>query len=212
MSPIDLLGWFAAAVGTCSVLPQLLRLWRERTSAGISLQLWQFTVAAGLAWTVHGYMVGAPQMQIPNVLLTSSSLAVLWFVVRDRGLTLLPKLWLPVLLAAALVCLDIFAGPAVFGLVVAIPTVVGQVSQLRVMLRSDDLSGLSAPYLVVASVMQWIWFTWGVLAVEWAIIMCACILGVLATINLGYYAWRRLRGTALPARTESDEPSLHPVR
>lgn len=202
----DILGWIAAAFGMSSALPQLVRLWRSRTSAGLSSRLWQLNTAGTTAWAMHGFHVQQVQLQVPNIICSLLYIGVLWFIVRDRAERLLPKLLLPLLLAAGLFALDLWLGPVVFGIVVAIPMLVGQVAQLRFMMRSRELSGVSVPTLLVIVLVQVLWFIWGVGVGEQAITVCALLLGTLCIANLGYYIWRWLRGTAV-APAPADETS-----
>lgn len=208
MTPLDILGWVAASLGMASALPQLFRLLRTRSSAGVSLSLFQLNAAATGAWAMHGFMVGVPQMQYPNMILTVSSLAVCVLVLRDRKAPLLPALLLPPVLSVALFGVDLVAGALIFGFVVAAPFVVGQVSQLRTMHASTDLSGVSLPFLTVAFVVQAVWLVWGILYGETSITVCASLLGTLSLANLIYFLHRMFTRTvvaepAVAARIET---------
>lgn len=194
---LEVLGWVAATLGMAAAVPQLVRLWRSRTSAGLSMLLWQLNVGGGLAWTLHGFHVGRLQLQVPNIVCTILFTGVLWFIVADRGLRLLPRLVLPVILAAGLFGLDLWLGPVAFGIVVAVPLMFGQLAQLKYMWDARDLSGVSVPTLVVNVVMQSLWLVWGLGVGEAAITVCAALMTVLCAANLGYYAWRRMAGTAV---------------
>lgn len=195
LTPLDILGWVAASFGMASALPQLFRLLRTRSSAGVSVSLFQLNAGATGAWAMHGIMVGVPQMQYPNLILTLSSLAVVVLVLRDRQERLFPALLVPPLLSLALFSTDLLAGALVFGFVVAAPFVVGQVAQLREMMRSLDLTGVSLPFLSVAFFVQALWLTWGILYGETSITVCASLLGSLSLVNLVYYLTRRAAGT-----------------
>ena len=80
MTPVDLLGWVAAALGMASTLPQLLRLIRVRRTEGLSLSLFQLNAAASGAWAFHGFMVRQPQLQWPNLVVLVLSLAVVLLI------------------------------------------------------------------------------------------------------------------------------------
>ena len=198
MTFFDILGWVAAAFGMSGSVPQILRLRRTRTSAGLSTRMWQFSAAATFAWTMHGFLVGAVQMQVPNIVCTVLSLGILAFIVRDRGERFLPRLVLPTVLGLALFGLDLWLGPVVFGTLVALPLVFGQISQLLFMRRSADLSGVSVPTLAVNVLVQALWLTWGIGVGDAAILVCSVLMGTLCVVNLAYYGWRGARGTVGP--------------
>ncbi len=204
MTPLDILGWVAATLGMASAFPQLFRLLRTRTSAGVSLSLFQLNAASTGAWALHGFMVGVPQMQYPNLVLTVSSLAVCVLVQKDRREPLFPALLVPPLLSLALFGTDVWLGPLVFGFIVAAPFVVGQVSQLRTMHASRDISGVSLPFLAVNFFVQSLWLTWGLLYGETSITVCASLLGTLSLVNLLYFLHRMLRRTIVIDVAEED--------
>lgn len=199
MDSLALLGWLAAATGMISGLPQIIRIFTRRTSAGVSIRLWQLNLGAMLAWMAHGFLVGHPQLQIPNAFLSTCGFLVLLMVARDRKRALLPLLVLPAVLASGLFIIDYTLGALVFGLVVAAPGVAGMAAQLRTMMRSADLSGVSPGYLGVTLAVQVLWLAWGIPTVEWALIVCASLLGIATLVNLAYWGWRQL------ARQESDD-------
>ena len=43
---IEIFGWVAAAIGVASNVPQLARIFTARTSAGVSVHLWQVAAAS----------------------------------------------------------------------------------------------------------------------------------------------------------------------
>lgn len=189
----DLWGWVAASFGMASGLPQIIRLLRERSSAGVSLRLWQLNMAAFMGWTFHGVRVGHPQMQYPNGFLVLCSLLVLRMIVKDRGLKLVPRLVLPLGLFAVLAAVDVWLGAVAFGFAVAAPLVLGQVAQLREMMTAADLSGVSPFYLVIGLVVQALWVIWSIPTHERSIFVCGSLLGTLCFVNLVYWLYRRAR-------------------
>lgn len=199
MTPLEILGWVAASFGMASALPQLLRLLSTRSSAGVSLAMFQLNAASTGAWALHGFMVAVPQMQYPNMVLTLSSFAVCVLVLKDRRQPMAAALFLPLLLSVALFSVDVWLGPLIFGFVVAAPFVVGQVSQLKTMFSTRDISGVSLPFLAFALGVQSLWLTWGLLYGETSITVCASLLGTLSLVNLVYYVSRLARGMVSPS-------------
>ena len=192
---IEVFGWAAAALGVSSSLPQLVRILRSDTSAGVSLTLWQLVAAATTAWAVHGYVSGAPQMQIPNVLLTLASFAIVIFVARDRRLPLGRTLLMPLGVAVVLAGINVWLGPVVFGFAVVVPQLVGQFSQLRELVTAPVIEGVSGAYLAIILLVQSMWFGFGMVKPDWALIICAGLMTLSCIANLAVYLVRRLRST-----------------
>ncbi len=202
MTPLDLLGWLAAALGMASTLPQLVHLFRVRKTEGLSLSLFQLNAAASAAWAFHGFMVRQPQLQWPNLVVLVLSLAVVVMITRDRKLSFWGKQVVPTLIVVALVAVDLWWGPVVFGILVALPYAVGVLSQLRSMHRADSLAGVSPVYLLVLLLVEALWFVWGVQVWEQAITVSAATMGALCAITFAYWVLRRWRngpeGTRAP--------------
>ena len=190
---IEVFGWLAAAIGVAANLPQLLRILRAGTSAGVSLRLWQVGAASTASWCVHGYLVDAPQMQLPNLIMVLAALTIVYVVQRDRRRPILPALLLPLVVGAMLSGVNLLWGPLVFGLVVAVPQLYGQFAQLREMVQAPDLTGVSLGYLGVFLLVQAMWFTFGILTTDWALRVCAGAMVVVCVLNLTVYLVRRRR-------------------
>ena len=85
MTPVEIVGWGAALVGTVLGLPQVYRLARTRNVEGLSLPAWQAILALNIAWTSHGVILGQPNMIVPNVLGLGSTLPILILMSRELG-------------------------------------------------------------------------------------------------------------------------------
>ncbi len=186
-------GWVCAGTGAFIGTPQLIRVLRERTSAGMSLLMWQLNTAAGLGWTLHGLRTGAPNVIAANALVSIFAILITRMVADDRGIHPL-KVWtLVAAVVAFLGAVEFLATPELFGLTVMVPLAVGMVGQGRDLLTAPDLTGVSPLYLVLTFVIQLMWGSWAWLAGDNAIVVCATILGVIGLVNLGLYARRALR-------------------
>lgn len=189
----EVFGWVAAVIGIGSIVPQLARILRTRDSAGISLRLWQITAGAGAAWGIHGILIGSAQLQVPNLVGAALSAAIMILVLRDRGAPVLRELALAAALCAVLALIDVRFGAVVFGLVVAVPQLVGQGAQLRDLVTTRDPAGVSAAFLGVFVLGQALWFTYGLGRGDWALIICAGIMIVVASTNLAICVVRQAR-------------------
>lgn len=191
MMLLDVLGWVAACTGMLSGLPQLVRLLRERTSAGVSLPMWQLNVAALYAWSCHGFHIGQFSLLISNLLLAVTSTAVVVMICRDRNQSIWVKLVPAFLLSAFLFgVIDLLLGPLVYGLVAVLPLAVGQVTQLLDLRRSVDISGVSGGFLAVNMLVQALWLVWAVLMGEYAVTAASTVMTLLTGANLVLYLWR----------------------
>ncbi|GGF03453.1 sugar transporter SemiSWEET [Aliidongia dinghuensis] len=64
---VELLGLVAGLLTTASFLPQVVKVLREKNTAGISLGMYAaFTVGVAL-WLVYGLLLGRPAIIVPNL-------------------------------------------------------------------------------------------------------------------------------------------------
>ena len=190
---IEVFGWTAAAIGLAVGIPQLIRILRSGTSAGVSLRLWQLNAATTVSWAVHGVLTDTPQMQVPNLSGAVVAVGIVLFVCRDRRQPFLVQLVLPLLVAVALSSVDIFLGAVAFGLIVAVPQLIGQFAQTRDLLFEPDLTGVSVVFLLVFCLIQTMWWIFGIVQLDWALIICAGLMVLSTVANVIIYAVRRMR-------------------
>ncbi|MGD7733892.1 SemiSWEET family sugar transporter [Propionibacteriaceae bacterium G57] len=189
---IDVLGWAAAVAGATLSLPQLVRLIRSKVSAGLSLLMWQLLVSAGFGWTVHGLVVGRPNMWVPNFIVACCSVVIIRLIGRDRALPAW-KVWVvPVAVLAALVTIDAVWGAVAYGVATSVPQVIGAFAQFVDVVREVDIRGISPFFVVAAVVVQGLWWAWGYLVPEMAVFVSASANGAVALLTLLWYIARQL--------------------
>jgi MtN3 and saliva related transmembrane protein len=65
---IGILGTAGTILSTVSLMPQVLRTWRTRSTDSISAAWLVTAMASMLVWTVYGGLIGAPALILVNVL------------------------------------------------------------------------------------------------------------------------------------------------
>ena len=190
---LDVWGWVCAVAGPVVSIPQVARLLRSRTSAGLSLLMWQLNIACAVAWSFHGLCADAPNIVAPNVLLGVAAVLVVRMVTADRGVPASRTWPLVATVATVLLAVEYFMTPAAFGVAVLIPAAAGLLGQSRDLIRSRDLSGVSRFFVTASAVVQAMWWLWGVGAGDQSIIVCATVMGLITTFNATWYALRTRR-------------------
>lgn len=185
-------GWAAAIFGAFFTMPQLVRVIRTNSTAGLSLRGWQLQSAVVIAWTMHGAIYGYLNQFLSNVVITSASLGVVFYLIRHRSLSWLRTLLPVVAVGLALSAVDLFFGQLVFGLVVLLPGSVALIEQLRELLRAPDISGVSPGFLMLGIFIQSLWFTWSLLISDIAVTITSMSLLALLAANLMVW-WYRTR-------------------
>ena len=195
-------GWVCALVGAVMSLPQIVRLLRSETSAGVSLLLWQLMLGSAIGWTAHGLASGHVNLVVPNAINTVLSAAVLAMVARDRGLGG-ARVWpLGLGVGTALVASEQLGSAALFGAVVIAPIVIGLAGQTRDLVREPDIRGLSGLYVVGAFVLQVLWWSWSLMSGDISTFICSTAVGLVTAVNAVLWTLR-VRGLLVP-RTPGD--------
>jgi uncharacterized protein with PQ loop repeat len=195
---VEILGWIGAVTGALVALPQVVRILRTNATIGVSPLTWQLLVGVNLAWMTHGVITHHPNIVVSNTLYalcTSTILILLW---RHRGIRLW-QLFVPgILLGALMVAVDAFSGPIAFAVIAFIPAALSQIAQLRSLVVSRSIQGVSLWWLAYCVMNQAIWLTWAVLAHETSVMIVATGLAILMTLNLILGVLRRLNFVRAP--------------
>ena len=189
---VSILGWVGAVTGALVALPQVVRILRTSATTGLSPLTWQLLIGVNLAWMTHGVVNHHPNIVVSNTLYalcTSTILILLW---RHRGIYFW-QLFVPgILLGVLLVAVDVFSGPVAFAVIAFIPAALSQLAQLRSLVLSRSIQGVSLWWLAYCVLNQGIWLGWSLLAHEISVMIVATGLGTLMTLNLIQGALRRL--------------------
>lgn len=207
MSVVDAVGWLAAVSSAMLAAPQGLRIASTRSVAGVSTVTWQTMLIAGLAWTAHGLLYGTQQIIWPNALLAITSAWVLWQLITAHRLPK-PRTWsVPVVVAAVAFGADLAFGPLAFAAVAFVPGAIGQIAQLRAILRVADPSGVSMVALVASFVNQLLWFAFALPAGEQAVLAVCIPIAFLVAASIIALAMRRRRVAAERQSADPNPPS-----
>jgi uncharacterized protein with PQ loop repeat len=194
----EILGWIGACTSTLIGLPQLVRLWRTRDVSGLSPFFWMLKLGLDTGWALHGLNIGKWNMVVPNALALLITLAVLWLLHRERGLSYV-RLGVPgTLLLGALTGLDWGLGSFAFGLVAGLLAVVASSGQSVDLLRSPKVTGVSPLFLVVYNLNQAIWITWSYLVNDSGTIIAGWLTELVVGFNLLWWVARTLGVPAVP--------------
>jgi MtN3 and saliva related transmembrane protein len=81
-STTELLGFLAAALTTCSFLPQAWHTFRSRDVSGISLGMYSVFTAGVVLWLLYGWLLGAWPVVLANAVTLALAAAILAMKLR----------------------------------------------------------------------------------------------------------------------------------
>ena len=86
---------------TAMSLPQIARIVRDRSAAGVSLLTWTLFVLAGTGWLSYGLILQAPAIIVGNLTFISTTVTVVVLLLRrQRSWPLLSASLVPLLAVA----------------------------------------------------------------------------------------------------------------
>lgn len=177
-------------VGALFSLPQFIRVLRSGNTAGLSQMAWQLQTAVPMAWLAHGIIYSMPNQIACNTVVVSSSLGIIYFLVKHRGLNWFRVLSPILVIAGILATIDLFFGQLAFGLVVLLPGSLGLIAHLRDLVRARDISGVSPGFLAVGLLGQLLWLSWSFMIGDPAVTVQSTMLVLLLVINLAVWSVR----------------------
>lgn len=189
---VALVGWAATLAGTLLGLPQLVKLARTRSVEGLSLLGWQAGLVVNLSWLAHGLRIHqAPQATVSAFSLIAT-VPIVVLLARELGRSVARTLLPSLAAAVALVGVDEFFGSAVFGTAALIPGILSVAGPSLELVRSRDVRGVSAQWLVLAFLNQTLWSVWALLVHDAGSMIAILISYVVIAFNLVWYVARRL--------------------
>jgi uncharacterized protein with PQ loop repeat len=188
---IEALGWAAAVLGAGVALPQVVRLFQTRTTAGLPAPAWQATLGANLAWVAHGLISGHANIWLPNLCYLTITLVILSRMIIERRLSPLATLAPGLVLGTLTTSLDLLVGPVAFAIAALLPSAFTQLTQFRVLVISTNVRAVSITFLILNVINQALWLSWGLLAGETSITLVSTAIGTLMLANLVWGLMRR---------------------
>lgn len=188
---IEALGWAAAVLGAGVALPQVVRLFQTRTTAGLPAPAWQATLGANLAWLAHGLITGHANIWLPNLCYLSITVVILSRMIMERRLSPLATLAPGLVLGTLTTALDVWVGPVAFAIAALLPSGFTQLTQFRALVISTNVRAVSITFLILNVINQALWLSWGLLAGETSITLVSTAIGTLMLANLVWGLMRR---------------------
>jgi MtN3 and saliva related transmembrane protein len=87
MSPVTVLGLFAAALTTLSFLPQVIKTWKAKSADDLSLSTFSMFCAGVVCWLIYGLLVEDIPVIVANAvtLVLAGTVLVLALIYRRRA-------------------------------------------------------------------------------------------------------------------------------
>lgn len=84
MTTIDLLGLVAGTLTTAAFVPQVVKIWRTRSTDDISLGMFSLFNAGLVLWLGYGFLIGSVPIVVSNLVTLALALIILFFKLRYK--------------------------------------------------------------------------------------------------------------------------------
>ncbi len=84
MDPLSLLGFIAGALTTGAFVPQVVKVWRTKSTRDISLSMWLILCAGIALWIAYGLLTRSAPVVAANAVTLALAAAVLACKLRYR--------------------------------------------------------------------------------------------------------------------------------
>jgi MtN3 and saliva related transmembrane protein len=76
LNNIEIFGFMAAALGTVSLVPQVIKMWKTRSVQSISLMMYMIISVDSILWLTYGIALSLTPLIIQSTLTLTCSLSV----------------------------------------------------------------------------------------------------------------------------------------
>lgn len=84
MTTTDLLGLVAGTLTTAAFVPQVVKIWRTRSTDDISLGMFSLFNAGLFLWLGYGILIGSVPIVVSNLVTLALALTILFFKLRYK--------------------------------------------------------------------------------------------------------------------------------
>lgn len=82
----EIIGFIAAILTTSSFIPQLVKVWKSKSSKGVSVSMYLVMLSGVILWGVYGYLIGSKSVLITNAITALLQGAILFMILNSRKL------------------------------------------------------------------------------------------------------------------------------
>jgi MtN3 and saliva related transmembrane protein len=83
MTAVTAIGMLAAMLTTAAFVPQVIKTWRTRSTADISLGMFAILVAGVAAWLIYGLLIGDAPLVLANGVTLLLAGTILFFKITN---------------------------------------------------------------------------------------------------------------------------------
>ena len=80
----EIIGFIAAILTTSSFLPQLIKVWKTKSSKGVSTLMYFVMLLGVILWGVYGYLIESKSVLIANIVAGLLQIVILILIFKNK--------------------------------------------------------------------------------------------------------------------------------
>ena len=81
----EIIGFIAAILTTSSFLPQLIKVWKTKSSKGVSSLMYFVMLSGVILWGVYGYLIESKSVLIANIVAGLLQIVILILIFKNKN-------------------------------------------------------------------------------------------------------------------------------
>lgn len=81
----EIIGFLAAILTTSAFVPQVIKVWRSKSSKGVSVTMYLVMLSGVILWGTYGYLIGSISVLAANVVTAFLQILILFLIFKNKN-------------------------------------------------------------------------------------------------------------------------------
>ena len=82
---VEIIGFVAALLTTSAFVPQVVKVWKSKSSKGVSVSMYLILLLGVFLWGVYGYLIDSMSIMIANTVTGLLQLMILILILTNKN-------------------------------------------------------------------------------------------------------------------------------
>lgn len=82
---VEIIGFVAALLTTSAFVPQVIKVWKSKSSKGVSVSMYLVLLLGVSLWGVYGYLIDSMSIMIANTVTGFLQLIILVLILKNKS-------------------------------------------------------------------------------------------------------------------------------
>jgi MtN3 and saliva related transmembrane protein len=82
---VEIIGFVAALLTTSAFVPQVIKVWKSKSSKGVSVPMYLVLLLGVFLWGVYGYLIESKSIMIANTVTGLLQLVILILILMNKN-------------------------------------------------------------------------------------------------------------------------------